>query len=235
MPRTAILPPAPTHKPPPTGHPGPPRPPPKAEPCPHVLPPIQRRRSLPPSLRYDALLPSSRAPIMTATNAPLTARRWKGSWFRAQQRAYTIEMVLPRERGFYRDLMPRERALGAYILPPFQRPPVWSLEQKVRLIESFLDELPVPAYVVNRDLDPPYTHERWLLDGQQRITAVLEFVSGAFAVRGLRFQDVSERDQSWFLDRPFPCLETELKDEALLRDVYDRLAYGGTPHTPPTP
>ena len=49
-------------------------------------------------------------------------------------------------------------------------------------------------------------------------------------MRDLRFIDVGKHDQSWFLNRPFHCLETELRDEALLREVYDRLAYGGTPH-----
>ena len=33
----------------------------------------------------------------------------------------------------------------------------------------------------------------------------------------------------------FPCLRTHLTDEAKLRDVYDRLAYGGTPHDPKAP
>lgn len=157
-------------------------------------------------------------------------RQWRGSWFRAQDRAYCIEQVLPRERGFYRDLLPSERALGGFILPPFQRPSVWTQEQQVRLIESVLDELPVPPYVMNRDLEEGYLYDRWLLDGQQRITAILGFINDEFPVRGLRFSEVSQGDQSWFLNRPFHCLETELRDESLLREVYDRLAYGGTPH-----
>jgi hypothetical protein len=161
-----------------------------------------------------------------------TTRQWRGSWFRAQDRAYDLEQVLPRPRGFYRDPLPGERTLGAFILPPFQRPPVWTVEQKIRLIESILDELPVPPYVVNRDLKDGYRYDRWLIDGQQRITAVLGFVNDEFPVRGLQFSDVSDRDRNWFLSRPFHCLETELRDEALLKDVYDRLAYGGTPHEP---
>lgn len=159
-------------------------------------------------------------------------RQWRGSWFRAQERAYPLEQILPRERGLRRPLQAGERALGAFILPPFQRPAVWTLDQKVRLIESILDELPVPPYVMNRDLEPPYQHDQWLLDGQQRITAMLEFIAGDFPVRDVRFPEVSSRDQQWFLNRPFHCLETELTDESLLREVYDRLAYGGTPHDP---
>lgn len=159
-------------------------------------------------------------------------RHWRGSWFRATDRAYTLEHILPREAGFHRDLAADERPLGAFILPPFQRPPVWTREQKVRLIESILDELPVPPYVVNRDLEAGYVYDRWLLDGQQRVTAILDFINGEFPVRGVRFPDVGKGDHFWFLTRPLHCLETELRDEALLREVYDRLAYGGTPHVP---
>lgn len=162
------------------------------------------------------------------------ARQWRGSWFRAVDRAYPLEQVLARGRRLYRDLLPGERALGAFILPPFQRPPVWNLEQKIRLIESILDELPVPPYVANHDLENGYRYDRWLIDGQQRITAIVEFVDGHFPVRGLRFSDVAPSDQSWFLNRPFHCLETELRDEGLLLEIYDRLAYGGTPHSPKT-
>ena len=159
-------------------------------------------------------------------------RNWKGSWFRAQDRAYTIEHLLPRENGYYREALAGERALGAFILPPFQRSAVWTVEQKIKLIESILDELPVPPYVLNRDLRDGYPFDRWLIDGQQRITAILGFLAGDFAVRGLRFGEVSVADQRWFLSRPFHCLETELEDEELLLEVYNRLAYGGTPHEP---
>ena len=156
-------------------------------------------------------------------------RQWRGAWFRATDRAYSIERVLPRERGFNRDLLPGERALGGFILPPFQRPPVWTPRQKIRLIESILDELPVPPYVANRDVGEGHRYDHWLLDGQQRITAILDFLGDQFPVRGARFSEVSKGDQFWFLDRPLHCLETELRDEALLKEVHDRLAYGGTP------
>ena len=158
-------------------------------------------------------------------------RQWRGSWFRATQRAYRVEDLLPQRRDQDRDLSEGERPLGAFILPPFQRKSVWTLDQKALLIESFLDELPVPAYVVNVDLDPPYAHHLWLLDGQQRITAVLGFIAGEFPVRGIRFPGVGEGDRRWFLNRPFPCLETGLTDSDRLHEIYRRLAYGGSPHT----
>lgn len=157
-------------------------------------------------------------------------RQWGTSWFRAQERAYTVEHVLQNARSFNRPLVEGERAVGAFVLPPFQRPAVWTLGQKVKLIESFLDGLPVPPYVINRDLEEGYVYDRWLLDGQQRITAVVEFIAGEFPVRNIRFPEVCEADQWWFLSRPFHCLETELQDEDLLREIYQRLAFGGTPH-----
>lgn len=157
-------------------------------------------------------------------------RQWGSTWFQAQDRAYTIENILPQSRSFFRPVGENERTIGSFILPSFQRPSVWTRDQKVRLIESFLDGLPVSPYVVNCDLEDGYTYDRWLLDGQQRVTALSEFIAGDFAVRGVHFTDVGQADQRWFLSRPFYCLVTELRDEWLLKEIYDRLAFGGTPH-----
>jgi uncharacterized protein with ParB-like and HNH nuclease domain len=159
-------------------------------------------------------------------------REWRGRWFRATLRNYPLSLILPRKSGFYREILPGERTLGRFILPPFQRPSVWTVEQKIKLIESIIDEFPIPPYVVNRDLDGDYAYDHLLIDGQQRITAILDFMEDKFPVRGKCYSDVSAIDRTWFEDRPFSCLETNFKDIKILKEIYDRLAYGGTPHEP---
>jgi uncharacterized protein with ParB-like and HNH nuclease domain len=118
------------------------------------------------------------------------------------------------------------------VLPPFQRPAVWSEAQQARFIESLWNHLPIGAYVVNRSEDYNSPFDCWLLDGQQRVTAVLAYVVDAFQVYGHRWSDLSVPERRSFENRTFTCLETDLDDLALLEDVYDRLAYGGTPHEP---
>lgn len=123
-----------------------------------------------------------------------------------------------------------ERQLGWFVLPPFQRPPVWTDAQKIRFIESCWGGLPIGVYVYNRPESPDSPFDNWLLDGQQRITAVYAYMNDEFAVAGFKFSELTDVDRRFWYMIPFSSLETRLDDEEKLRDVYERLAYGGTPH-----
>jgi uncharacterized protein with ParB-like and HNH nuclease domain len=120
------------------------------------------------------------------------------------------------------------RTLGSFVLPPFQRPSVWTRVQEVRFIESIWLGLPLSCYVYNEDVDG--RADRWLIDGQQRWTAIVDYVNGDFPVFGSLFSDLGPRDRRHFDNTPFPAIVTRESDERLLEELYDRLAYGGTPH-----
>jgi Protein of unknown function DUF262 len=128
-----------------------------------------------------------------------------------------------------RPLAEGERYLGEFILPPFQRPPVWTEQQKVRLIESLYMGLPIGSIVWNQTALPDPC-DRWLLDGQQRMTAILEYVAGGFAVAGWRYPNLSVHERAQFERLTLPFIETMITDVDLCREVYERLAYGGTEH-----
>jgi uncharacterized protein with ParB-like and HNH nuclease domain len=125
-----------------------------------------------------------------------------------------------------------ERQLGSFRLPPFQRPSVWTMEQKVRFIESIWLHLPIASYVVNRDEQDRlgYPCEDWLLDGQQRWTAIIEYTEDMFRVFDLLFSELTNIHRRKFKSYPFPCIETRNLKPKQCKDVYDRLAYGGTNH-----
>jgi uncharacterized protein with ParB-like and HNH nuclease domain len=126
-----------------------------------------------------------------------------------------------------------ERRLGWFVLPPFQRPPVWTLAQKVRFLESCWMGLPIGSFIYNRPNRFNSPFENWLLDGQQRVTAVLGYMEDEFPVFGRLFSQLTEVDyRVWDMSTAFPSMVTNIDDEAQLREVYDRLAYGGTPHEP---
>lgn len=131
--------------------------------------------------------------------------------------------------GFIRALAPGERYLGAFIVPSFQRGLVWTLEQKRRLIESIYKGLPIGAIVWNqsRKVGPC---DRWLLDGQQRVTAIIEWLAGEFEVAGWRYPELPEIERRHFDRMGIDAIQTEIEDEATCREIYDRLVYGGTPH-----
>lgn len=154
------------------------------------------------------------------------------SWFRAQGRDTTMAFMDSAHRmNIGRDLEPGERRLGWFVLPAFQRPPVWTLEQRVRFIESCWLGLPIGVFIWNDAMGTRF--DQWLLDGQQRVGTVLGYMADEFPVMGYRFSELTEADhRRWDMSVSFPCRITNLTDEAALRDVYDRLAYGGTPHEP---
>jgi uncharacterized protein with ParB-like and HNH nuclease domain len=137
--------------------------------------------------------------------------------------------LLPGEAD--RALLPGERRLGRFILPPFQRPPVWTREQQVKLIESIWLRLPIGSFFYN---EAPLGHEtdQWLIDGQQRITALLSYIAGDFDVFGHRWQNLPRVDQRSFEMSHFPCVQLGMTDRDKLEDIYNRLAYGGTAHEP---
>lgn len=153
-------------------------------------------------------------------------------WFRANNTSGTLASIYRRDAMWDRPLRDGERKLGNFILPDFQRPPVWTLEQKVRFIESIWQRLPLGTYIVNRvtAIDSPY--DGLLLDGQQRITAILDYVADAFPVLGYRWSELTLIDRRMFDLIPMAYLETKLEDMDQIKEVYDRLAYGGTAHDP---
>lgn len=76
----------------------------------------------------------------------------------------------------------------------------------------------------------PKTH-MWLIDGQQRLTALDRYFDDAFPVFGHLWSQLPRLDQRRLLDRTFPCQKIELDDEDHLREVYDRLNFGGVAYT----
>lgn len=154
------------------------------------------------------------------------------SWFRASTSATTMGM-LTADSGRNVPLSDGERQLGRFVLPPFQRPPVWTEAQQIRFVESCWLGLPIGAIVFNQPNDYSSRTDQWLLDGQQRTTAIYAYMDDAFPVFGYRFSELTEVDhRKWSWSTAFPTLITCLTDEAELEEVYDRLAYGGTAHEP---
>ena len=150
-------------------------------------------------------------------------------WFYGETMHWMMSGVLKDHSEHTRALSPGERFLGAFIVPCFQRQPVWTEYQKVRLIESVYMGLPIGAIVYNQTPCAGPT-DRWLLDGQQRVTALVDYVRGAVLVNGWRYPDLPLTERRHFERMGIAVIETRLTDEADCRDIYNRLAYGGTAH-----
>jgi len=115
--------------------------------------------------------------------------------------------------------------------PPFQRNPVWTLRQKSFLIDTILNGFPIPEIYLQDIVDEHGKKKYIVVDGQQRITACLEFITNVFAIdakdspafANLTFDDltVDQRKRIYsyqFFIRLLPQI-TEIE----LREIFRRL------------
>ncbi len=116
------------------------------------------------------------------------------------------------------------------IKPPFQRNPVWSMRQNSSLIDTILLEYPIPELYMQEVTDAEGNQKHLLVDGQQRIRAVLAFLAGDFALEdespswaGLAFEDLSVHDRKRVFEYNFVVrLLPEMPDDEV-RAIFQRV------------
>ncbi len=93
--------------------------------------------------------------------------------------------------------IPTMLSSGDYLLnPEFQRRHRWNQEQKSRLMESFIMNVPIPPVFLYEDR---YGHYE-VMDGLQRLTAINEFYENKYSLTGL--QEWPELNGKKYLDLP---------------------------------
>jgi uncharacterized protein with ParB-like and HNH nuclease domain len=115
----------------------------------------------------------------------------------------TINALIQSTRLTLTDTVERFRADRYFVDNSFQRRLVWTERQKVRLIETILTGFPMPEiYLWEQQIDPESGQQRHsIVDGQQRVTTVVQFVSNEWPLRQA-YLDESNRnsdfsDKSW--------------------------------------
>jgi hypothetical protein len=123
-----------------------------------------------------------------------------------------------------------ERMVMGYRLPSWQRPFVWTEAQRIKLIESIWLGLNIGTYTFNRArLEGEY--DNLLIDGQQRMKALEEYLTDGFKVFGHLWSETTPADKRGFATtRHFHCYITSSMDDAYLRSYYNMMNFGGTAH-----
>jgi hypothetical protein len=93
------------------------------------------------------------------------------------------------------------------INPDFQRGNVWKPAARTMLIDTILRQLPIPkVYLRTRINVQTQKAVREIVDGQQRIRAILDFAEDKFALtkraeefKGLKYSDLTEEQKTAFL------------------------------------
>jgi hypothetical protein len=140
----------------------------------------------------------------------------------------------------------------------YQRGASWNVKQQRALIDSILKGFILPIFYVHV-VKRPNTFTRsetvtaYLVDGQQRLNAITEFMRGRFSLAdaasagssaisayekknpprwaGQRFDELSEEDRTRFLKHPLSVVRMEEQKPNEVRDLFIRLQ-SGTPLNP---
>ncbi|MDE0685514.1 MAG: DUF262 domain-containing protein [Candidatus Poribacteria bacterium] len=131
------------------------------------------------------------------------------------------------------------------LTPDFQRRPVWTDRQKSNLIESILLKLPVPEIYMQLKTDAFGNNEYIVVDGQQRITAILEFIGvnkrDSFELRnldsnsrwmGYTFNDLTDEKKAEFYGHVMAVRYLQEVSDDEVEDLFRRLNKYLTPLNP---
>ena len=115
--------------------------------------------------------------------------------------------------------------------PPFQRNPVWTDKQKSYLMDSILNEYPVPEIYMQEIVTDKAEVKYVLVDGQQRIRACLEFVENLFAIDskdspqwgGLTFEELKPIEKKRIYEYDFIARYLPDIADTEIRNIFQRL------------
>lgn len=127
----------------------------------------------------------------------------------------------------------KERTL--ILNPEFQRRNNWPQDAKAYLIDTILRELPIPNIYMRTMTDTKTMRAyREVVDGQQRLRTITEFIDGVLRLgiqtkeyEGKRYDDLEEDEKSRFLAYSIGVVQLFDATDDVVLDIFNRLnAYG---------
>ena len=114
--------------------------------------------------------------------------------------------------------------------PDFQRKEVWSKSAKIMLIDTILRNIPMPKIFLQAIIKGLNTY-RIVIDGQQRLTAILGFLNDDYALdypyegsyASMRFSELPEEVQRHILSYKVDVNEIRNASKDMIRDIYSRV------------
>lgn len=122
---------------------------------------------------------------------------------------------------------------GDLLIPDYQRPSVWSPRQQAEFVGALLEGGPLPSIFI-REVDGPSGFEDELVDGQQRLTALVAWENGEIpAILPSQNKSVWKKDMvwpGWRLSICFPVGRFK-STRAEAMSLYLAINTKGVPHT----
>lgn len=125
--------------------------------------------------------------------------------------------------------------------PPYQRGDVWGNTRQKNLIRSILLGVPIPSIIINDRFSAGWGAEIAVIDGKQRITAILAFLKGYlgvpsewFGVCGdengnVHFPHLPAPTRRRIVMTPIPFCEGRLRNIEEETEVFELVNFGGVP------
>ena len=129
------------------------------------------------------------------------------------------------------DLKDWHRDQKIIIQPDYQRRSVWNQSAKIMLIDTILKNIPMPKIFLSKEINKTQSTVRKVIDGQQRINTILEFIDGKFALdapyqgeyEGKKFAELPKLIQNQFLSYEIDFNEVSFISEEQIREIYSRV------------
>lgn len=110
--------------------------------------------------------------------------------------------------------------------PYFQRNLVWRLVHKQDFVKTILLGYPFPQiFLAKGGMDvEKLTTISLIVDGQQRVNSILDFIGGVFSVDGKYYRDLTDTEREDFLKYEVAIIELELEHTSPdIKEVFKRL------------
>lgn len=118
------------------------------------------------------------------------------------------------------------------VSPKYQRNKVWNLNAKSYLMDTIIKGYPMPPIFIRQQIDLATRKTiREVIDGQQRITAILEFIEGQFTIQkshnkdyaNKQFEELNDEIKENFLNYNISFEIIKLKDDSKIYEMFARL------------
>lgn len=129
------------------------------------------------------------------------------------------------------DLLSWQESGSLRISPKFQRRSVWATPAKGHFIDSILLEYPIPPIHIRLATDDAGRTVREVIDGQQRIRSVFDFIAGRFRIPqavsrtwgGMSFDQLSDEQREQLRLFSFTVYQYKKLSDIEVLDIFSRL------------
>lgn len=115
------------------------------------------------------------------------------------------------------DILSKAYYFGIDFNPDYQRDYVWELNDKIALIDSIFNNIDIGKFAfIKKDYSESFFYE--ILDGKQRLRAILDFYEDRFQYQDKYFSDLTIREQDHFENYNITMAEvSDLTEEQILK------------------